>query len=159
MSQIGAALGATRNAVIGKVARLGLEVSRTATSPSGVKPVAKPARIIMTQPKPLPVAAEPLPFELPPLPRPSRKTSEMHSRSPGWTGSYTGVFAVLALGKCKCKWPIGDVRDTAFRFCLAETPSGEHSYCPHHARVASAGYASQRTGQSFDARINRVGAK
>ena len=45
-----------------------------------------------------------------------------------------GAAAVLALGRNRCRWPLGDVEDDGFRFCAATQTDG--AYCAVHARLA-----------------------
>lgn len=125
-SQIAKALGGgvTRNAVIGKVHRLGLsgraapsQPARTtyrptrprAAAPAPAQPSA-PRRIEAAQPRPVvPARPEPAP-ELP------------------------GTATVMTLGAHMCKWPIGDPSSTEFSFCGRRASEGV--YCVEHARVA-----------------------
>jgi GcrA cell cycle regulator len=122
-SQIAQKLGGvTRNAVIGKVHRLGLSGRATPSRPArrSVKPaIARPVRAAT----PASIAAAPRPAPPPPAPvEPALLPS--------------GEFAtVLTLSSHICKWPIGDPDDANFRFC------GRHAgaaspYCEAHARVA-----------------------
>lgn len=130
-SQIAKALGGgvTRNAVIGKVHRLGLsgraapsQPARAATAyrpsrprPAAPAPTAQPSaprRIEAVQPKPVEPAAPP-PAPVPDLP---------------------GTATVLTLGAHMCKWPIGDPSSREFSFCGRRASEGV--YCVEHARVA-----------------------
>jgi len=124
-SQIAKQLGGvTRNAVIGKVHRLGL---------SGRAAPSKPARPVFKAPRPArPVAqpaaprriAEPAAMTLaPPMPAPVRYVDEA-----------PGSATVLTLGAHMCKWPIGDPSSDGFTFCGRRQSDGP--YCVEHARVA-----------------------
>jgi GcrA cell cycle regulator len=125
-SQIAKALGGgvTRNAVIGKVHRLGLSGRAAPSQPvrttfrtprprpqPTVQPSA-PRRIEAVQPR---VAApvQPVPVVAPDLP---------------------GTATVLTLGAHMCKWPIGDPGSDGFSFCGRRAAEGV--YCVEHARVA-----------------------
>lgn len=125
-SQIAKALGGgvTRNAVIGKVHRLGLsgraapsQPARTtyrptrprATAPAPAQPSA-PRRIEAAQPRPV----------TPPRPEPAPELP--------------GTATVMTLGAHMCKWPIGDPSSTEFSFCGRRASEGV--YCVEHARVA-----------------------
>ncbi|HXQ46457.1 MAG TPA: GcrA family cell cycle regulator [Caulobacteraceae bacterium] len=113
-SQIAKQLGGvTRNAVIGKVHRLGL---------SGRAQPSRPARLARAPrraaaPRPRPVARM-----TPPLARP-----QPAPEGPGL------VPSLAALGAHACKWPIGDPKAADFSFCgrLANGP-----YCPSHKTAA-----------------------
>jgi len=122
-SQIAKQLGGvTRNAVIGKVHRLGL---------SGRAAPSKPARTVFKAPRPArPAAAAPSaprrisePAALAPLPSPVRYVDEA-----------PGTATVLTLGAHMCKWPIGDPSLDSFTFCGRGCDEGP--YCLEHAQVA-----------------------
>ena len=142
-SQIAKQLGGvTRNAVIGKVHRLGLSGRATPSQPT--RPVFKPQRVArptVSAPQPIrravAVAAQP--------PEPvTRRVEE------------PGSATVLTLGAHMCKWPIGDPSSDVFSFCGRRT--GEDGpYCNEHARVAyqPAVKKSGRTGASDLARSLR----
>lgn len=45
------------------------------------------------------------------------------------------VVALVDLGRCMCRWPIGNPGDVGFGFCGKPAPKGD-SYCaPHRARA------------------------
>lgn len=112
--------GLSRNAVIGKVHRLGL---------AGRAPKVRQAvrgrnnnRIKLRKiraPKLVEVAprAEPLP----PEPAPPPDTS--------------CAVSLLELTSTTCRWPLGDPRDPEFKFCGALC-SAEETYCGYHAGIA-----------------------
>lgn len=116
--------GVTRNAVIGKVHRLGLSGRATPSQPARTvfrvarpRPVAPaqpsaPRRIEAAQPRPAAVPA-PQPAPAPELP---------------------GTATVMTLGAHMCKWPIGDPSSKEFSFCGRRASEGV--YCGEHAKVA-----------------------
>jgi GcrA cell cycle regulator len=133
-SQIAAELGSvTRNAVIGKVHRLGLsgraKPARTASRPR--RPRATPqkpqrggdsfvtigntALKAETAPVAMP-KAEPRPVAELVIPKAERKT-------------------ILQLTEFTCKWPVGDPTSEDFYFCGRRSQTGM-PYCEHHARIA-----------------------
>ena len=124
-SQIAKQLGGvTRNAVIGKVHRLGL---------SGRAAPSKPARTVFKAPRPArPAVAAPSaprriaePVALTPVqPSPVRYVEEA-----------PGMATVLTLGAHMCKWPIGDPALDNFTFCGRRT-GHEGPYCMEHSQVA-----------------------
>ncbi|HYF22638.1 MAG TPA: GcrA family cell cycle regulator [Caulobacteraceae bacterium] len=119
-SQIAKQLGGvTRNAVIGKVHRLGLSGRAAPSQPS--RPVYRPQR-----PRPA-VAAQPAPRRVEPAPRPS-------APPPSPVLDLPGTANVLTLGAHMCKWPIGDPSSDEFSFCGRR--AGDSPYCVEHARVA-----------------------
>lgn len=126
--------GVTRNAVIGKVHRLGLSGRVTTSRVSRSRPrkprmPTHPARTGMFRsagntalkadiaPKP-DYAPEPEPAPIPELPVP-----------PGER------VTVLTLNDSTCRWPIGDPGLENFYFCGREPTSGM-PYCGYHARIA-----------------------
>ena len=143
-SQIAKQLGGvTRNAVIGKVHRLGL---------SGRATPSQPQRTVFKAPRaPRPaVSASPAP----------RRTIEpsLASAQPvqPYVAEEPGSATVLTLGANMCKWPIGDPSSDNFTFC-GRRSEREGPYCTEHARVA---YQPQqkkagRTGASELARSLR----
>ena len=144
-SQIAKRLGGvTRNAVIGKVHRLGLSgrakpsrpktVSKTRSTPkrTAVKPRTprKPAPVVQAPPPPPPVEAKPLP-----------------------NGEYA---TILTIRDHMCKWPIGDPAASDFRFCGRRIKEGE-PYCEAHCNVAY--QPSRRRGSGPKALPPRKGTR
>ncbi|HEX3215744.1 MAG TPA: GcrA family cell cycle regulator [Aestuariivirgaceae bacterium] len=149
-SQIAARIGqgVTRNAVIGKVHRLGLS-GRVAKVRS---PQPKPPRKIYEpnlaarerglpvsgatalkpqfrpQPKPLP-EVEPEPIRLVEVPTGEQRCSIMH------------------LTDRTCRWPIGDPTAENFCFC-GSTPREKGPYCEYHARIAYQPLQDRRRGRA-----------
>lgn len=122
-SQIAKQLGGvTRNAVIGKVHRLGLSGRAAPSQPS--RPVYRPQR-------PRPAAATPTAVQ----PAPRRAEPVLRAPTPPPMPDLPGTATVLTLGAHMCKWPIGDPSGGDFSFCGRRTQS-EGPYCLEHARVA-----------------------
>ncbi len=136
-SQIAKQLGGvTRNAVIGKVHRLGL---------SGRAAPSQPARPVFKAPRPpRPMVASPpvhrrVVIEQPaitpaptPVPAPIAAPAEICAVA---LVEQRGTATVLTLGAHMCKWPIGDPATDDFTFC-GRRASDEGPYCVDHARVA-----------------------
>ncbi|PTW62146.1 GcrA cell cycle regulator [Breoghania corrubedonensis] len=135
-SQIATELGGvTRNAVIGKVHRLGLSGrAKTATAPAKPRRT-RPATSAPARPaasaaprtigatalkaEPTPVAAvatQPAPVAELVIPQEQRAT-------------------ILQLNERTCKWPIGDPSTDDFYFCGRNSDPGV-PYCAHHCRIA-----------------------
>jgi GcrA cell cycle regulator len=124
-SQIAKQLGGvTRNAVIGKVHRLGL---------SGRAAPSKPARPVFKAPRPArPAAAPAAPRR---ISQPPMTTATTAPQPPvRYIDEAPGVATVLTLGAHMCKWPIGDPSSDEFTFCGRRASEGP--YCGEHARVA-----------------------
>ena len=115
-SQIAKQLGGvTRNAVIGKVHRLGL---------SGRAAPSQPVRAAVARtPRPRPATpVQPVRREARPSPRVAQPVVERvrYVEAPG-------SATVLTLGAHMCKWPIGDPSTSEFSFCgrrASEGPAG-----------------------------------
>jgi GcrA cell cycle regulator len=131
-SQIAGRLGGvTRNAVIGKVHRLGLSGRATSSRSSAPRPrraqaprqnrapsltfgtrgnaALKPSYEAEYDPAPAPVTELVIP---------------LHERA-----------TILTLKESMCRWPIGDPTEEAFHFCGRKKEGGV-PYCEHHARMA-----------------------
>jgi GcrA cell cycle regulator len=133
-SQIAADMGGiTRNAVIGKVHRLGL--SGRAKSPSSSVARPRKPRAPSAFPRPArPVtrgntalAHHPLAY-LEPEPEPE----------PELLDNITPIgqrCSILQLTEATCHWPIGDPSAADFFFCGGKT-SGGMPYCTYHCRMA-----------------------
>jgi GcrA cell cycle regulator len=137
-SQIAGKLGdVTRNAVIGKVHRLGL-AGRAVTS--RVRP-SRPRSNIALFPQRTPqvqfrtfgnTALKPalLPAEerRPAIIMPLRKLPELDVAP-------AERVSLLDLKECMCRWPVGDPTDENFHFCGRKKSTGA-PYCEHHAAIA-----------------------
>lgn len=119
--------GVTRNAVIGKVHRLGL---------SGRAAPSQPARATFKTARPRPAAAAPT--QAPSAPRRIEavqpRAAQPVAPTPAQAPELPGTATVLTLGAHMCKWPIGDPSSREFSFCGRRASEGV--YCVEHARVA-----------------------
>lgn len=130
-SQIAARMGGvTRNAVIGKVHRLGL---------SGRAAPAKPKSVaVEKKPVVAPVA------EAPSAPAPERPAVRNVLRDLPSIGDVdAGRLTMSNLGAGECKWPIGDPAAEDFHFCGQATVGGK-PYCAYHAQLAFQPSTSKR---------------
>jgi len=125
--------GVTRNAVIGKVHRLGLSgrattsrVSRTRTR----KPRA-PSNPVTNVFRSAGNTALKADQGLAPDYRPEPKPAIIQELQipPGERAS------ILTLNENTCRWPIGDPEDEDFYFC-GRQPQDNLPYCQHHVRIA-----------------------
>ncbi|MEO1015923.1 MAG: GcrA family cell cycle regulator [Pseudomonadota bacterium] len=128
-SQIAKQLGGvTRNAVIGKVHRLGLSGRAT---PS--RPVKRPPRL--ARPKPRPGAAPATQAEArPTIAARLREEAALAAALPPAKTADGEAATILTLRDSMCKWPIGDPADPSFAFCGRKAECGP--YCAEHAKVA-----------------------
>jgi GcrA cell cycle regulator len=121
-SQIAAEIGVTRNAVIGKIHRLGLGPGRAAAAPGRACP--------------------------PRAPRPRLRTQGQLLRLMGLSPTLAGgigapIIAVESERPCSlielaahtCRWPLSEPGAPDFAFCGNEQLNG-FSYCAGHARMA-----------------------
>ena len=123
-SQIAGELGGiTRNAVIGKVHRLGL--SGRAKSPSSSAPRPRKARTGMLRvPRASIRGNTALAYEYEPEPEPELIEIPIEQRK-----------TLLQLNEHTCHWPVGDPGSSEFFFCGGETVN-DLPYCSYHSRVA-----------------------
>ena len=106
--------GVTRNAVIGKVHRLGLSGRATparpgigrARTPKAGRPAARLRRTPLL--RPWPVVAKPAPLE--------------------------GTADMRSVGRRDCRWPIGDPKHPGFALCGRRAVRG--AYCAAHGALA-----------------------
>jgi GcrA cell cycle regulator len=152
-SQIAKQLGGvTRNAVIGKVHRLGLSGRAAPSQP--IRPAFKAPRPARPVANSLPATRRPAsPVEEPVLevaaplaaPQPPPETRSQAIALTPQRGSAT----VLTLGARMCKWPIGDPSTDDFSFCgMRSTDDGP--YCVEHARVAYQPQQSKKKSPGSD---------
>jgi GcrA cell cycle regulator len=119
--QIGAALGVTRSAALGKLHRMGLHLL-TVRKPAAIKKPRK--RIKMILPRPLHPPVVPVVPEVAPA---------------------NGPIGIMELTAFTCRWPIGE--RAPYRFCGTTKPAGG-PYCREHTAIA-VGHSSAR-GNSWD---------
>lgn len=143
-SQIASELsnGITRNAVIGKVHRLGLSGRVKNATPAAPRPRVQAPR----PPKPAP--ARPMPamrgntalaldaqvYEAP-APRPIEDVVIPISER----------VTIMELREAMCRWPLGDPSTSDFRYCGTRSDIGA-SYCTHHSRMAYQPAQDRRRG-------------
>ena len=153
-SQIAAELGAvTRNAVIGKVHRLGLS-GRSKPQVQPVRPtVAAPPRVKTTASRPVaqtqqvnrPAApARPISIGATAL-KADSQAEEAMAVAPV-AEIEPPVFekvTILSLTESTCKWPVGDPGKPDFFFCGRKSDVGI-PYCAFHARIAYQPSAERR---------------
>lgn len=138
-SRIALELGSvTRNAVIGKVHRLGLS-GRTKTAAPQPQKVKKPAPTRGSVPNsarpstPTSIGATALKADIVPLTRPQAEAQpRVYSLS---DAPLVENGSILQLTEQTCKWPIGDPGVDGFHFCCRRSDISI-PYCAYHARMA-----------------------
>ena len=122
-SQIASKMGGvTRNAVIGKVHRLGLSGRATPSQPKRgcAEENLEPAEAVET------ISA-------------TREAATPHLSEPEFIAPVSltdeDLTTVASLKRNMCKWPIGDPASDDFHFCGEPTTPGK-SYCAYHAQMA-----------------------
>ncbi len=165
-SQIAKELGGvTRNAVIGKVHRLGLS-NRVGGTPEPAKAKAEPAPKAETKAAPKPAKAEPKPAPQRAEPAPAAQAAPVRRPvpvagqplppqpsageiSPEALASVREVekkarkISLMELTERTCKWPIGDPATDDFWFCGLSAQPGK-PYCEAHVGVAFQPMSSRR---------------
>ncbi|SIQ97775.1 MULTISPECIES: GcrA family cell cycle regulator [unclassified Bosea (in: a-proteobacteria)] len=151
-SQIAAELGSvTRNAVIGKVHRLGLS--------GRAKSAAAPAAPRNAAPRKQPPRAPSHPMAAPAQTRganalapdfeaePETDVRAVPQVSEDVVIPFSERVTIMDLREYMCRWPMGDPTTAEFRFCGARSQTGL-PYCTHHARIAYQPAADRRRDRS-----------
>jgi GcrA cell cycle regulator len=142
-SQIAGVLahGITRNAVIGKVHRLGLSGRVKSPSPAPARARAKtraedeavgqglgqaPGHVAPISHGNLALSAETRPA---PAPAPRSSSEEV-------VVPISQRVSIMELRESMCRWPLGDPSSPDFRYCGSKNQTGSGPYCAHHARIA-----------------------
>jgi GcrA cell cycle regulator len=166
-SQIAKELGGvTRNAVIGKVHRLGLSNRATGATPAKAEPKEKPAPAPKAEAKPKPApkteparpapapAAETKPAvparrQIIPAGQPLPPQPSANEISPEALAKVNEVekkakkLTLMELTEKTCKWPVGDPATEDFWFCGLPVEAGK-PYCEAHVGVAFQPMSSRR---------------
>jgi GcrA cell cycle regulator len=124
--------GVTRNAVIGKVHRLGLSGRATPSRPARPR-APSPRTLTHVRGRPDPLVAErrdeARTTATASVERVEAPRVEVNALEPAQRAT------VLTLTEHNCKWPIGDPGRPGFHFCGRSADSSS-PYCPEHARLA-----------------------
>ena len=125
--------GVTRNAVIGKVHRLGLSnrVTSTTAKPETMRVTPPAVRKIIPAGQPLP--PQPSANEI--SPEALAKVSEVEKTAK--------KISLMELTEKTCKWPVGDPATDDFWFCGLAVKAGK-PYCEAHVGVAFQPMSSRR---------------
>ncbi len=165
-SQIAKELGGvTRNAVIGKVHRLGLSNRTTGATPAKAAPEKKAAKAPATPPKPkeppkptaIKAAADDAPAPpmsaarraIIPAGQPLPPQPSLNEISPEALAKVNAIekkakrLTLMELTEKTCKWPVGDPATEEFWFCGLAVKQGK-PYCEAHVGVAFQPMSSRR---------------
>jgi GcrA cell cycle regulator len=129
--------GVTRNAVIGKVHRLGLSgrVKSPAPAPARARAKARPEDEAPGQAlghlAPVSHGNLALSAEVRPAPAPAPRSSSEEVVVP-----ISQRVSIMELRESMCRWPLGDPSSADFRYCGSKNQTGTGPYCAHHARIA-----------------------
>ena len=145
-SQIATELGGvTRNAVIGKVHRLGL--SGRGKAPAQAKPrraarqTRAPRRTVVQASVGNAALQQVFEEDADPVQLPQVRPTSMDSM----VIPMEQRRSILTLSEVTCKWPVGDPGSEGFYFCGAKCDAGT-PYCEAHARVAYQPASDRRRG-------------
>ena len=149
-SQIAGEIGVTRNAVIGKLHRLGLTRPRELAAAQvehrrgAWLPRASPQSNLRLKRSRLSIATRHEMFK-PAFPEPQALVEDI----PNGRGC-----TLLELDHGQCRWPISSRGDAEVRFCGIEPINGL-SYCLEHARIAYRPSGRRRISQSRSSNLSR----
>ena len=130
--------GVTRNAVIGKVHRLGMSgrVKAPTAMPAGARrpsrPSADPSRQPLQRAAAMPMRGNlAVALQSRPMPAPQPYRSNGDNVVP-----MAENVTIMDLRESMCRWPVGDPSSSEFRYCGGKAPIGEGPYCAFHSRMA-----------------------
>lgn len=120
-SQIAAEIGVSRNAVIGKISRLGLSPARPAATRSSLPRAGRPQpsgrrRLLRQLCAEAITVADEVPLAIGPV-------------------DSTKICSLLELSDGRCRWPINEPGAAEFAFCGSDSIRG-FPYCASHVRMA-----------------------
>ena len=142
-AQVAAALGpdTTRNAVIGKIHRLGLADRSSSATVAPSAPRVRAPRPTRAQPAAACASGAGAGAIIgnvalalaPQLAIVADADPEQHNEV---VVPITARVTLLELREAMCRWPIGDPSSPEFRFCGVKSAPGAGPYCRHHSAVA-----------------------
>jgi GcrA cell cycle regulator len=143
--------GVTRNAVIGKVHRLGLSGRGKAAAAAAAPQRPRKATRAPSAPAPLAQAESRPEAVSAPTPQPQVVEAEVEDAHEEVALPMSERVTIMDLRESMCRWPMGDPTKPEFRFCGARAVTGL-PYCSHHARVAYQPVADRKRDRRIAAR-------
>jgi GcrA cell cycle regulator len=145
--------GISRNAVIGKVHRLGL--AGRAKAPSSANP--RVPRMRSTRPQGPPRPAAPMTRGNTAL---ALKSQPLAMPEPVPIAEIVIPIServtIMELREAMCRWPLGDPATAEFRFCGAKKPiTASGPYCAYHSRVAFQPVNERRRERDRERRLQK----
>lgn len=130
-AEIGRRLDVTKNAVVGKVHRLGLPKRQSPIrGDAGVKMASSVKSRPSEQPKTAPQPKKVIAAQAPARPKVASEPAPSHEHEEIGT-----VVSLEHLNHGQCSWPIGDPESEDFRFCGQKVVPGR-PYCAYHCAKA-----------------------
>ena len=126
--------GVTRNAVIGKVHRLGMSGRAKDQAPATAKP--RPVKPIVERSAPMshsaPMTRGATALAYAPIHEPILAPRAVRQDV---VVPMTTRVSIMELREAMCRWPLGDPSTQEFRYCGCRSPIGA-PYCADHSRLA-----------------------
>lgn len=143
--------GISRNAVIGKVHRLGLAGRAKAPASASQHPRVKQNRPSNPRPS-VPTTRGNTAFALKPQSMPAPRPQPMEEV----VVPICEPVTIMELREAMCRWPLGDPATAEFRFCgVKKSASGTGPYCAYHGRLAYQPVNERRRERERERRMQR----
>jgi GcrA cell cycle regulator len=144
--------GISRNAVIGKVHRLGLAGRTKAPASANQRPRVKPARSTVPRPT-APMTRGNTAFALKPQPMIMIRPQPVEEV----VVPICEPVTIMELREAMCRWPLGDPTTSEFRFCGGKkSASGTGPYCAYHGRLAYQPLNERRRERERERRLQKT---
>lgn len=151
----------SRNAVIGKMRRLGETKPQKASAPRKIAATPKPPKPPKPPPQPRTLPSRPVrPVTMahgqspPPARRVEPYVPQVHSGA-----SDSKILTLVELGSCQCRWPVGAKTGAEQRFCGAAYADDDRRqpYCDEHleASVSVAWKQAKKAGKHTEGELAR----
>ncbi len=125
--------GISRNAVIGKVHRLGMSGRVKTAAPAIARPRPKVTRPAAHQRSNMPLVRGNTALAM----RPQPNTAILPEPQEDVVIPMSEMVTMMDLKESMCRWPMGDPATGEFRFCGAKKGANQSGpYCTYHSRIA-----------------------